>query len=84
MVRAHNEIFGACQDNPAGHSARRAKERQTEKEMGGQHPGMDGHEAGRHHEEDGEARGMEAAGCQVICGAPTAHQDYGIGEGRKY
>ena len=24
MVRAHNKIFRACQDNPAGHSARRA------------------------------------------------------------
>ena len=43
---------GICQDNPAGHSARRAKKRQTEKEMGGQHTGMDGHDTGRRHEED--------------------------------
>ena len=50
MVRAHNKIFRACQDNPAGHSARRAKKRQTEKEMGGKHPGMDGHDNGRRHE----------------------------------
>ena len=35
MVRANNKIFRACQDNPAGHSARRAMKRQTEKEMGG-------------------------------------------------
>ena len=41
--------------------------------MGGQHPGMDGHDTGRRHEEDGEARRMEGAGCQVICGAPTVH-----------
>ena len=34
-------IFRACQDNPAGLSARREKKRHTEKEMGGQHPGMD-------------------------------------------
>ena len=51
MVRARNKIFRACQDNPAGHSARREKTRQTEKEMGGQHPGMDGHDTGRRHEE---------------------------------
>ena len=51
MVRAHNKIFRACQDNPAGHSARREKTRQTEKEMGGQHPGMGGHDTGRRHEE---------------------------------
>ena len=43
---------GICQDNPAGHSARRAKKRKTEKEMGGQHTGMDGHDTGRRHEED--------------------------------
>ena len=42
MVRARNKIFRACQDNHAGHNARREKTRQTEKEMGGQHPGMDG------------------------------------------
>ena len=69
MVRAHNKIFRACQDNPAWHCARRAKKRQTEKEMGGQHPGMDGHDTGRRH----EARRMEGADCQVICGAPTVH-----------
>ncbi|KAK2171718.1 hypothetical protein NP493_1033g00038 [Ridgeia piscesae] len=42
----------ACQYNPAGHNARRAKKRQTKKEMGGQHPGMDGHDTGHRHEED--------------------------------
>ena len=51
MVRARNKIFRACQDNPAGHSARREKTRQTEKEMGGQHSGIDGHDTGRRHEE---------------------------------
>ena len=50
MVRAFNKIYMACQYNPAGHSARREKKRQTEKEMGGQHPGMDWHDAGRRHE----------------------------------
>ena len=51
MVRARNKIYGVCQDYPSGHSARREKKRQTEKEMGGQHPGMDWHDAGCHHEE---------------------------------
>ena len=51
MVRARNKIYRACQDNPAGHSAMKEKERQAEKEMGGQHPGMDWHDTGRRHEE---------------------------------
>ena len=51
MVRACNNIYRACQDNPAGHSVRREKKRQTEEEMGGQHPGMDWHDAGPRHEE---------------------------------
>ena len=75
MIRAHNKIVRACQDNPAEHSARREKTRQAEKEMGGQHPGMDGHDTGRRHEAGWEARGMEGAGCQVICDAPTVHED---------
>ena len=50
MVRARN-MYRACQDNPAEHSARREKKRQTKKDMGGQHPGMDWHDAGRRHEE---------------------------------
>ena len=36
-----------------------------------QHPGMDGLETERRHEESGETRGVEGAGCQDICGAPT-------------
>ena len=52
MLRTYNKIFRACQDNTEGHSARRPKTRQTEKEMGGQHPGMDGHDTGRRQEED--------------------------------
>ena len=38
-----------------------------------QHPGMDGLDTGRRHEESGETRGVEEAGCQVICGAPMVH-----------
>ena len=73
MVRAHNKIIRACQDNHARNSPRREKMRQTEKKMGRQHPGMDGLNTGRRHEESGETRGVEGACCQVICGAPTVH-----------
>ena len=72
MVRARNTIYRACQDNPAGHST--SNERQTEKQMGGQHPGMDLHDAGRRHEE-GEKNGE--SWFPVICGAPTFHQATG-------
>ena len=34
MVWAHNKINRTCKDDPTGHSTRREKERQTEKEMG--------------------------------------------------
>ena len=52
MVRARNKIYRACQDNPAGHGARREKKRQTENKMGArQHTGMDWHDVGRRHEE---------------------------------
>ena len=40
--------------------------------------GMDGLDTGRRHEESGETRRMEGAGCKVICGAPTVQRDYGI------
>ena len=51
--------------------------------MGRQHPGMDGLDTGCRHEESGETRGVEGAGCQDICGAPTVHRDYGIGKARR-
>ena len=73
MVRPHNKINRACQDGHARYSPRREKTRQAEKEMGRQHPGMDGLDTGRRHEESRETRGVEGAGCQVICGAPTVH-----------
>ena len=49
------------------------RRRGRQKEMGRQHPGMDGLDNGCRHEESGETRGVEGAGCQVICGAPTVH-----------
>ncbi|KAK2176204.1 hypothetical protein NP493_676g03037 [Ridgeia piscesae] len=40
-----------CLRKLLGTSTRKEKKRQTEKEMGEQHPGMDWHDAGRRHEE---------------------------------
>ena len=71
MVRPHKKINRACQDGHARYSPRREKTRQAEKEMGRQYPGMDGLDTGRRHEESRETRGVEGAGCQVICGAPN-------------
>jgi len=41
MVWACHKIIRTCQDNPARHSIRRKKERQTKKELGRQHLRMD-------------------------------------------
>ena len=41
MVWAQNKINKTCKDDPTGHCTRREKERQTEKEMGRQHNGVD-------------------------------------------
>ena len=71
------EIIGACQDNPVRHSTGREKDRQTKKEMGGQHPGVDGPEAEQRSEGVWEPWEMEGAGCQVISGAPTVVQTTG-------
>ena len=64
---------GQIQERRARYSPRREKTRQTEKEMGRQHPGMVGLDTKRRHEESRETRGVEGAGCQDICGAPTVH-----------
>ena len=41
MVGAHSKINRTCKDDPTRYGIRRDKERQTEKEMGRQHYGMD-------------------------------------------
>jgi hypothetical protein len=56
---------------PAGNGAWREEERQTEKEIGGQHSRVDGTKAERHHTSGRGQREMERAGCEVISGAPT-------------
>ena len=47
------------------------KTRQTEKEVGGQHQGMNMPGVRRVPESSGEQRKMEETGCEVFCGAPT-------------
>ena len=53
------------------------KKRQTEKEVGRQHSGVDRLDTERLIEKHGKSRGMEEAGCSVSCGAPTVYQTTG-------
>ena len=59
------------QNHLARHSEREKKTRQTEKEVGRQHLGMDRPGVRQAPEGSGEQRRMEETGCQIICGAPT-------------
>ena len=56
--------------DPTGHSTRREKERQAEKEMGRQHIGMDKFKVGRSPSKCWK-RKMEKSGCPIILDAPT-------------
>ena len=53
------------------HSEREKKTRQTEKEVGRQHQGMDRPGVRQVPEGSGEQGKMEETGCKVVCGAPT-------------
>ena len=64
-------FISSGQNHLARHSERGKKTRQTEKEMGRQHQGMDlpgVHEVREGSREQGK---MEETGCEVICGAPV-------------
>ena len=58
------------QNHLARYSERR-KTRQTEKEVGRQHQGMDKPGVLQVPEGSGEQRKIEETGCEIICGAPT-------------
>ena len=58
------------QNHLARHSERGKKTRQTEKEVGRQHQGLDRLGVHQIPEGSGEHRKMEETGCEVICGAP--------------
>ena len=55
----------------ARHSGREKKTRQTEKDAGKQHQGMDRPGVCQVQESGGKQRKMEETGCEVICDAPT-------------
>ena len=59
------------QNHFARHSERGKKTRQTEKEVGRQHQGMDKPGVRQVPEGSGEQGKMEETGCEIICGAPT-------------
>ena len=71
MVWAQNKINRTCKDDPTGHCTRREKERQTEKEMGRQHNGVDRIKVGWSPSKGRKQRRMENSGCPIILGAPT-------------
>ena len=55
----------------ARHSERGKKTRQTKKEVGRQHQGMDRPGVRQVPEANGEQRKMEETGCEIICSAST-------------
>ena len=59
------------QNQLARHSERGKKTRQTEKEMGRQHQGMDRPRVCQVPEGGGEQGKIEENGCEIICGAST-------------
>ena len=59
------------QNHLARHGERGKKTRQTEKEVGRQHQGMDRPGVRKIPEGSGERGKMEKTGCEIICGAPT-------------
>ena len=59
------------QNHFARHSERGKKTRQTEKEAGRKHLGMERPEVRQVPEDSVEQEKMEDTGCEIICGAPT-------------
>ena len=59
------------QNHLARHSEKGKKTKQTEKEVGRQHQGMDRPGVCQVLKGSGEQRKMDEAGCEVICGAPV-------------
>ena len=78
IVKRHIKVVWTClpfirsgQNHLARHSERGKKTKQTEKEVGRQHQGMDRPGVCQVPEGGGGQRKMEETGCEVICGAPT-------------
>jgi hypothetical protein len=77
VVWTRNKIQRTVKDNSARNGAWSEEERQTEKEMGRQHPRVDRTKAGRHHTSGRGQREMERAGCEVFSDAQTVIQTTG-------
>ena len=72
VVWTHLPFIRSGQNHLARHSERGKKTKQTEKEVGRQHQGMDRPGVREVPEDGGEQRKMEETGCEIICGAsPT-------------
>ena len=71
VVWAFLPLFMSGQNHLARHSERGKKTRQTEKEAGRQHQGMDRPGVQQVPEGSGDQGKMEKTGCEIICSAQT-------------
>ena len=71
MVWSCFPFIRSGQKHLARHSERGKTTRQTEKEVGRQHQGMDKPGVRQVPEDSGEQGKLEKTGCEIICGAPT-------------
>ena len=71
-------VYQVWQNHLVRHSENGKKTRQTEKEVGIQHHGMDKPGVRRVPEGCGEQRKIEEAGCKIICGSPTTLANKGL------
>ena len=71
VVWTYLHFIRSGQNHLARHNERGKKTRQTEKEVGRQHQGMDRHGVRQVPEGSGEQIKMQETGCEVICCAPT-------------
>ena len=71
LARPDKPFIKSGKNYLARYSERGKKTKQTEKEVGRRHQGMDRPGVCHVPEGSGEERKMEETGCEVICGAPT-------------
>ena len=69
----HLRTVRSGQNHLAWHSEKGKKTRQTEKEVGRHHQGMDRPGLRQVSEGSEDPRKMEEIGCEVICRAPATH-----------
>lgn len=79
VVRTHHQILRPCKDHLTRNRTRWKETRETKEKMGRQHRRMDSLETQWGNESCRGQRGMERAGQQIVCGAPTTLRGYVIG-----